>query len=116
MRPEEGDLAYVWDMRRFAREVQESVRGVTYERFANAWQLRRAVERSIEIVGEAASHVSTEYRLLHPEIPWNAIVAQRNILAHGYGDIRDDAIWRVATIRIPELLELLSPLLDGDEG
>lgn len=115
MRPEGGDLAYIWDMRRFALEVQESVRGVTYDRFTNEWQLRRAIERSIEIIGEAASRVSKEYRFLHPEIPWNAIVAQRNMLAHGYGDIRDDAIWRVATIRIPELLALLLPLLDGGD-
>ena len=116
MRPDEGDLAYVWDMRRFALEVQDLVAGVTYDRFAREWQLRRAIERSIEIVGEAANRVSQEYRSLHSEIPWNAIVAQPNVLAHDYGDIRDDAIWRVATLRIPELLDLLSPMLDEGEA
>ena len=96
--------------------IQESVTGLTFEQFVDDWQRRRAIERSVEIVGEAASRVSREYRSVHPEIPWSAIIAQRNILAHGYGDIRDDAIWRVATIRIAELLALLDGLLDGGEG
>lgn len=41
MRPDDRDLAYLWDMREAAREVVEFMQGVTYERFAVDKVLRR---------------------------------------------------------------------------
>ncbi|HEX9654404.1 MAG TPA: HepT-like ribonuclease domain-containing protein [bacterium] len=47
----------------------------------------------------------------HPEIPWDRIIAQRNVLAHEYGEVLLERIWLVATERIPELLKMLDPLI-----
>lgn len=115
MRPDDADLGYLWDMRKYALEVSELVRGLNYDEFLDDWRVRRAVERCIEVVGEAASRASTEFRASHPEIQWRPITAQRNVLAHEYGEIRTDAIWRVATIRVPELLEVLAGILPDDQ-
>ena len=114
MQPDEDDLAYLWDMQRFASEVEQLVVHTAYDQFVVDWQKRRAVERCVEIIGEAAGHVSSSFRDAHTEIPWRSLAAQRNVLAHQYGDIRIDAIWRVATLRVPELLLLLRPLLRDD--
>jgi uncharacterized protein with HEPN domain len=70
-----------------------------------------AVERCLEILGEAARRISDRVRLEHPEIPWHQIIAQRNVLAHEYGDIRHEMIWRVVSERIPELLTILERLV-----
>jgi len=72
---------------------------------------RAAVERKIEIVGEAARGVSQVFRKAHPAIPWRRFVSQRHVLAYEYGDIDDALIWRVATIHVPELIALLTPLV-----
>ena len=40
-----------------------------------------------------------------------AIIAQRNVLAHQYGDIDFVRIWRVATVDVPELIRVLDPLI-----
>ena len=69
------------------------------------------MERHLEIIGEAANRVSRSFREAHPEIPWQRIVAQRNVLAHEYGEIENTLVWRVATIRIPELIQQLQRLL-----
>jgi len=63
------------------------------------------------VIGEAAKNVSSTLRGAHPEIPWSSIIAQRNILAHEYGEILVERIWRVASERIPELIKLLDPLI-----
>ena len=47
--------------------------------------LLRAVERSIEIIGDAARRVTNEYQTAHPKIPRREIIGQRNILAPEYG-------------------------------
>jgi len=76
-------------------------------------KLQLAVERAIEIIGEAARLVSPELKAQHPGIPWRQIVSQRNVLAHDYGEIKQDRIWLVATSRIPDLIAQLQPLLPG---
>jgi len=73
--------------------------------------LRYAVERQILVIGEAAKNVSSTFKDAHPQIPWSAIIAQRNILAHEYGEILVERIWRVVTVFIPELIKQLNLLV-----
>lgn len=111
MRPEQRDAALLWDMKQAAYEVAEFVEGISYEEFASKKVLRYAVERQILVIGEAAGRVSSTLKDAHPEIHWSSIIAQRNILAHEYGEILVERIWRVASERIPELIKLLDPLI-----
>jgi uncharacterized protein with HEPN domain len=96
MRPEDRDLAYLWDMREAALDVMEFTKGIKYARFCSDKMLRYAVERRIEVIGEAAGHISEAFRAKQPEIPWPQIIGQRNILAHEYGEILIERIWRTA--------------------
>lgn len=48
---------------------------------------------------------------MHPEIPWRPIQAQRQVLAHDYGEIKHDRSWRVAEMHVPDLIGLLEPLV-----
>jgi len=73
--------------------------------------LRGAVERHLEIIGEAAKWVSKAFQKVHPEIPWHRIIAQRHVLAHEYGEIKLELIWKVATLHISELIGNLEPLV-----
>ena len=114
MRPEERDAALLWDMLDAARAVRDFTLGVTFEVYAADRRVQFAVERGLEILGEAARHVSAEVRAAHPEIPWSGIVGQRNVLAHEYGEIKPERVWRVATERLPDLIRMLEPLVPGD--
>jgi uncharacterized protein with HEPN domain len=111
MRPEAGDAAYLRDMLQAARLVTEFVRGRSLEQYRADPLLRSAVERQIEIVGEAARRVSAEFRGANPHVPWRPIIAQRHILAHEYGEIDDPLVWRVALEHIPGLIPMLEALL-----
>lgn len=94
-----------------AMAIQSFVTGKTFHNYVNERMLRGAVERHLEIIGEAAKGVSKTFQKAHPEIPWHRIIAQRHVLAHEYGEIKLELIWRVATLRIPELIEILEPLV-----
>jgi len=87
MRPDAGDAAYLSDMLEACERVVEFIDGRTLEDYVSDAFLRSAVERQIEIVGEAARRVSEGFRDAHPEVPWRPIIAQRHILAHEYGEI-----------------------------
>ena len=111
MQPDKRDPAYLWDMLDAAQTVCEFTAGVSYEEYLRDRKLQLAVERSIEIIGEAARRVSEGLNQAHPEIPWRLIIAQRNVLAHEYGEIKQDRMWLLATIHIPELVSRLQPLI-----
>jgi uncharacterized protein with HEPN domain len=111
MQPDERDAGYLWDLLDSARTIRDFVAGVSFHQYQQDKKLQLAVERAIEIIGEAARHVSEAFRQAHSEIPWQGIIAQRNVLAHEYGEIKQDRIWKVATTRIPELITLLEPLI-----
>jgi uncharacterized protein with HEPN domain len=107
MLPEEADTAHLWDMLDAAKAVRQFVGGRSFDDYTRDSMLRAAVERKIEIIGEAARRISQRTQATHPEVPWRKIMAQRHVLAHEYGEIEDSIIWRVATVHIPELVEML---------
>ena len=58
MRPDDRDAGYLLDMLQHARGVVRATGGRTLEEYAEDEDLRLLVERRLEIVGEAARHVS----------------------------------------------------------
>ena len=73
--------------------------------------LRLAVERALEIVGEAARGASSEFRAAHPQIPWADIIGQRNILAHEYGYIDGRRLWQTAIEDMAALIEAIDEIV-----
>jgi uncharacterized protein with HEPN domain len=108
---EQRDESYLWDMLESARAILEFTRKATLEEYCENRLLRLAVERALEIIGEAASHISSPFRAAHPEIPWRQIIGQRNVLIHEYGEVDDERIWNLVAHQIPKLIEQLSPLI-----
>ncbi len=111
MLPEKRDAGYLWDMLEAARNAQEFTTGATYHQYLQEKKLRLAVERAVEIIGEAATKVSKKFRDAHPEIPWQMIINQRHVIVHEYGELEDELIWKVATAFAPELIEKLEKLI-----
>lgn len=112
MLPDAADIAYLLDMLEHARGVLHSTDGRTLDDYLANEDLRFATERRIEIIGEAARKISAAFRAAHPEIPWRKIIAQRHVLAHDYGEIEDELVWKVVTVHIPELIALIQPITD----
>ena len=111
---ESDDMALVWDMLEAARKIQQFASGKSYHDYAGDELLQAAVERKLEIIGEAARKVSPAFQGMYPQIPWRAIISQRHFIAHEYGEIRHEKLWAVVTRHIPELIAWLAPILPPD--
>lgn len=111
MQPDQRDAAYLWDMLDAARTVEQLSLGLDFTQYSNDRRTQLAVERSLEIIGEAAGRVSAKFCDAHPEIPWRHIIGQRNVLIHEYGEIKQERIWKVVRENIPQLVELLKPFV-----
>ena len=111
MRPEDKNPAYLWDILDAARTILQFTSDLNMDQYLKDRKLQLAVERLIEIIGEAANRVSTDFQQNHPERPWRKIVGQRNVIAHEYGEIKQERIWTVVSSNIPGLIEKLEPLV-----
>lgn len=110
MQPEDRDPAHLWDMLQAARDAASIVANVTRESFLGDRVRLLALERSLELVGEAARRMSDTFRKKHPQILWKEMIGLRNILAHDYGRIDHDKLYTTATNEIPKLITALEGL------
>lgn len=73
--------------------------------------LRRAVERSLEIISEASRHIPADLQAAHPEIPWRSVADIGNVLRHGYDQIADHRIWAVVEQELEPLEKAVRAML-----
>ena len=78
-------------------------------------QLRRSVERELEIIGEAVN------RILHlePNTPIDdarKIVGLRNMVIHAYDSISNEIVWGIVVNHLPKLRENVVKLLESDQS
>ena len=111
MSPQDRDLGYVWDMHEAACQVLEFSKGKSLKDYHENKMLRLAVERLMEILGQAAKEVSEEFKKQNSRLPWARIIGLRNVLAHEYGEIKDEKIYLVATRDILPLIEQLKQII-----
>lgn len=69
--------------------------------------LRRAAERLLEIVGEAANLLGEEMTSRYVDVRWRDISRLRIVLAHHYHRVVPDQVWTIAARDIPELVATL---------
>ena len=76
--------------------------------------LKRAIVRSVEIIGEAAKKVPTDFRDKHFQIDWRAMAGMRDKLIHDYFGIDYDIVWDVVINKIPSLKSDLERILQQE--
>lgn len=113
MRPEERDLAYLWDMREFAQNAVEVIQKHSFEEIENQLIPRFALERALELMGEAARRVSEQVKNRHRGIDWKRIIGQRNVIAHDYGEIDHRKLYDGVREHAGGLIEYLDRLLEN---
>ena len=69
--------------------------------------LSLSVVHLLELMGEAASKLSPEFREKYYQIPWKSVIQMRNRLIHGYFDIDLDIVWTTIKDDVPFLLKKL---------
>lgn len=91
--------------------VFEFLQDKEYEDLSNDKLLFFGVVKNIEIVGEAANHLTNELQNQHPEIDWPSVVGMRNVLVHDYYNINPRIAWTTATKNFPVLREQIESIL-----
>ena len=105
------DESYLLDILLAAQRATRHLEGIQSKTFQESELLQDAVVRALEIVGEAAGHISEEFREAHPEIAWHKMVGMRNRLIHEYFRVNYGAVWDTIKKDLPDLIEILEKLV-----
>jgi uncharacterized protein with HEPN domain len=74
--------------------------------------LKRAVVRSLEIIGEATKKIPADFKLKWYSIQWKNMAGMRDRLIHDYIGINYSIVWDVIKNKIPELNNQIQELLN----
>jgi uncharacterized protein with HEPN domain len=114
------DDATLLDLVNAARLVVDWTSGLEKGDFLADRKTQSAVERQLEILGEATKRLSITFREQHPHIPWRQIAGLRDVLIHRYDDVNLDLLWETVAVAVPDLLAALEGFLPPepaqDEG
>jgi len=90
--------------------------GRTLEQLRANERDRLAIERLLEIVGEAANHVGPTTMARLDSLPWRDMIDMRNVVIHAYFDIELETVWKTVADDLPSVVAVLRAELNPADG
>jgi len=78
-----------------AIEAIETYSVSSYEEFLADAKTQDAILYNLIIIGEAANQVSAEFQERYHTIPWSSMIGTRNIIVHGYDQVKLQIVWKI---------------------
>jgi uncharacterized protein with HEPN domain len=98
------DRVYIQDIIDSIEIITDYVNGKSEKDFEESTLLQDAVYRRFEIIGEASTKISEDFKLTHSEIEWRLMKLMRNKLIHEYFGISSNAVFATIIEDLPPLL------------
>jgi uncharacterized protein with HEPN domain len=89
-------------------------KGITKDEFLNDETLKRAVVRSLEIIGEATKKIPVDYKIKWNNVKWKEMAGMRDRLIHDYMGVNYSIVWDVIINKIPELCTQVVKVIDNE--
>ncbi len=84
------------------------------DEFLNDETLKRAVIRSLEIIGEASRKIPADFKVKWNSIQWKNMAGMRDRLIHDYIRVNYSIVWDVIKNKIPELNAQIQEVLSKE--
>jgi uncharacterized protein with HEPN domain len=105
------DEEYLAHIEHAILEVKAHTAGMSQEVYQGDSKTQRAVERNLQIIGDAAHRLSEGLKHSNREIPWDDIYAARNVVVHHYFGVNQKILWDVLQEDLDPLLRKVQELL-----
>jgi uncharacterized protein with HEPN domain len=83
------------------RDIVEAIEAIeaysvsSYDEFLADAKTQDAILYNLIIIGEAANQISDEFQERHDTIPWSSMIGTRNIIVHGYDQVKLQIVWKI---------------------
>jgi uncharacterized protein with HEPN domain len=91
-----------------------TAKGITKEDFLNDETLKRAVVRSLEIIGEATKKIPADFKIKWSNVKWKEMAGMRDRLIHDYLGVNYSIEWDVVKNKIPGLCQQIVRVIENE--
>ncbi len=95
-------------------KIESYTEGVDFDTFLSSEIIKDAVERNIEIIGEAAKYIPENIKQKYPELPVSDMIGMRNIIIHNYLGVNDESLWATIKDAIPQIKPVLETIYKNE--
>lgn len=106
------DQARLKDIFQAGRRIRRFVLNEDFDSFLNDEKLQSAVIFQLLVIGEAAKHLSDDFRSSYDHIPRSRMARMRDRLIHGYFDVDLEIVWTTATRDVDQLVGQIGEIID----
>lgn len=96
-------------------KINEKMDGLTKEEFDQNEDILQIICFNIMQIGELAKNFDTSFINKYSDVPWRQIKGMRDKVAHGYGTIDKERVWKTALNDINPLLNYCQKILDDNK-
>ena len=100
------------------RDIIEAIEAIeaysvsSYDEFLADTKTQDAILYNLIIIGEAANQISDEFQERHAAIPWSSMIGTRNIIVHGYDQVKLQIVWKILQRDLETLKSEIAKVLD----
>jgi uncharacterized protein with HEPN domain len=114
MKEKVGDYARLQHILNCIADLEHILNNVDEDSFYRNNEKKYAVERLLEIIGEAVNRISADtLTKSNIAIPWQDVVDFRNIVSHEYFRIDYTIVYKIATEEIPKVKEAVLQIMNA---
>lgn len=95
-----------------AIEAIEAYSVASYDKFLADSKTQDAILYNLIIIGEAANQISNEFKEQNYAIPWSSMIGTRNIIVHGYDQVKLQIVWEILQRDLDNLKSEITKVLD----
>lgn len=96
MRERARDKGRLEDIVEYSNNVTMLIDGYSFDELVADKRTYYSVIKNVEIVGEAAFMLTSDFKKSHPEIPWKVVQGMRHVLVHDYATIDPKELYNTA--------------------
>ncbi|MBI4980028.1 DUF86 domain-containing protein [Candidatus Woesearchaeota archaeon] len=107
----EKDLIFLKHILESIEKIESYTKNSSKEKFTKQIQLQDAIIRRLEIMGEAAKNITSDFKNKHNSLPWSEMIRTRDKVIHGYFGIDLDIVWDITQKDLPLLKKQIKKVL-----
>jgi uncharacterized protein with HEPN domain len=92
--------------------ILKHIQGKSKEDFLSDDLLCHAIVRSLEIIGEAAKKIDSEFKNEYPHIEWRKMAGTRDKMIHDYFGVDYEIVWDIVEHKIPDLDHFVTEIIN----
>lgn len=109
---EKGIMLYII---KHCYRVENKINDISFETFSFDEDIKEIVSFNVLQIGELVKKLSADFLKRYPKMPWKNIKGMRDWVAHGYGTINLDEVWKTATRDIRPLREYCEQIIKDND-